>query len=178
MSSFSYEGDVGPPVELDRGLRAPLLAYFKRKVQNHAEAEDLTQEVLMRLSSQSQPPQALQAYAFVTAANLLRDRARVRITHLAAAHDCLDETHSSTNADPRLVENRTPERILAGKDALREFVLALETLNERTRDIFILARIERVSRRDIAQLFGISVSAVEKHLTKALVDLGARLSAR
>ena len=51
----------------------------------------------------------------------------------------------------------------------------MEGLSERTRDIFILARIEHMHQRDIAKLFGISVSAVEKHVMKALSQIGKRL---
>jgi RNA polymerase sigma-70 factor (ECF subfamily) len=178
VSTLSREGNASGQFssELDRRFRAPLLAYFMRKVRDRSEAEDLTQEVFLRLSRQSEPPQAVQAYVFVTAANLLKDRARVRITHRVAAHDSLDDLHSEASAVPGLVEDRNPERVLVGKDTLREFISVLETLSERTRDIFILARIERMSQRDIAKLFGISVSAVEKHLAKALIQLGVRFS--
>lgn len=162
--------------ELDSRFRAPLLAYFLRRVHDRSEAEDLTQEVFARLARQSEQPEAVQAYVFVTAANLLKDRARVQITHRTRAHRSLDDVVVDANSAVGLVEGRDPERVLAGKDTLREFVSALEALSERTRDIFILSRIEHMQQRDIAKLFGISVSAVEKHVMKALNHLGARLA--
>jgi RNA polymerase sigma factor (sigma-70 family) len=110
----------------------------------------------------------------VTAANLLKDRARLRQTRQTNAHASLDDPKAKSLQS--LAEERDPERVLIGKDTLREFLKGLETLGERTRDIFILARIEHMHQRDIAKLFGISVSAVEKHIVKALGHLGARLS--
>jgi RNA polymerase sigma factor (sigma-70 family) len=170
------EGDARRWTELDARFRAALFAYFMRRVRDRSEAEDLTQEVFVRLARQSEQPEAVQAYIFVTAANLLKDRARQRLTHRAQAHRSLDDIAADANSSPGLVEDRDPERVLAGKDTLREFVGALEALGERTRDIFILSRIEHMHQRDIAKLFGISVSAVEKHVMKALNHLGARLA--
>lgn len=164
--------------ELDSRFRAPLLAYFTRRVQDRSEAEDLTQEVFLRLMRQAQQPrhEAVQAYVFVTAANLLKDRARLRVTHRAQAHRSLDEVVETSAVASALVEDRDPERVLTGKDTLREFVSALNELSERTRDIFILSRIEHMHQGNIAKLFGISVSAVEKHVMKALNHLGVRLA--
>ncbi len=160
--------------ELDSRFRAPLLAYFSRRVSDAHEAEDLTQEVFVRLARQAEAPHTdAQAFVFVTAANLLRDRARLQATHRAKAHVSLDDANAKIGLP---VEDRDPERVLLGKDTLREFVHGLESLGERTRDIFILSRVERMHQADIAKLFGISVSAVEKHIIRALKKLGARLA--
>jgi RNA polymerase sigma factor (sigma-70 family) len=162
--------------QLDSRFRGALLAYFLRRVGDRSEAEDLTQEVFARLSRQNHQPEAMQAYLFVTAANLLKDRARSRATRRAKDHQSLDAVAPKADSPRNLIEDRDPERVLVGKDALREFVIGLAALNERTRDIFILARIENMHQSDIAKLFGISVSAVEKHVMKALSHLGARLA--
>ncbi len=48
---------------------------------------------------------------------------------------------------------------------------ALESLGERTRRIFILRRLEQMKCQEIADLFGISVKAVEHHIARALAHL-------
>ena len=73
-----------------------------------------------------------------------------------------------------LVEDRTPERVLVGKEALKDIEDGLAELSERTREIFLLSRMENVHHRDIAQLHGISISAVEKHVLKAVAHLSAK----
>src|SRR3546814_15781185 len=60
------------------------------------------------------------------------------------------------------VEDRSPERVLLGQDALQQVLAALAELNERTRDIYILFRRENIRQREIASLYGISQSTVEK----------------
>jgi RNA polymerase sigma-70 factor (ECF subfamily) len=109
---------------------------------------------------------------FVTAANLLKDRFRFQLTRRINAHRSLHDIQENSVSPPALIEDRTPERVLNGRDALKDFIASLEDLGERRRDIFILAHIEHMHQGEIAKLFGISVSAVEKHLTKAINHLG------
>jgi len=165
---------VPPREALNQRFRAPLLAYFFKRVHDRAEAEDLTQEAFVRLAlhPDQNNGETIHAYVFTIAANLLRDRARVRQSRHAAGHQALNDIH--VNSAPSLVEERTPERVLLAREALRDVVAALGELSERTRDIFMLSRLERVPQREIAALHGITVSAVEKHIIKALAHLGAR----
>ena len=162
--------------ELDARFRMPLFAYFLRRVQDRAEAEDLTQEAFIRLTRHPDKPhgQGAQAYVFTIAANLLTDRARMQQSWKTKWHRSLADVLDSGTITPNLVEDRTPERVLVARETLKDVLAALGELGERTRNIFILSRLENMHHRDIAALHGISVSAVEKHVIKALAHLGAR----
>ena len=84
----------------------------------------------------------------------------------ADAHVEFDtDRHSSTDFDAA--------RILESRQSLQTAVAALQTLPERTRDIFVLRRLEGHAYRDIANQFGISVSAVEKRMVRAVQHLVA-----
>jgi RNA polymerase sigma factor (sigma-70 family) len=163
-------------LELDRAFRGPLLAYFLKRVKHRNEAEDLTQEVFVRLLNHPDKNngQTIDGYVFTIAANLLRDRAK----SVAAAHDrrnqSLERLAEQDAFSASLVEDRSPERVLVGKQTIQDVLEALAELGERTRDIFILARLENVQHREIAARYGISVSAVEKTMMKAMAHLGAR----
>jgi RNA polymerase sigma-70 factor (ECF subfamily) len=168
-----------PPVqqfreELDRRFRAPLMAFFLKRVGNRTDAEDLTQEVFLKILRRSNTIDVERAdsYVFTAAANLLRDRARQSTSHLEKAHVSLDNPlhlHS-----PQLIEDLDPERVLISKQSLDDVLAALEGLSQRTRDIFVLFRIERMRQQEIADSFGLSRSAVEKHIVKAVMHLTAR----
>ncbi|HMA48605.1 MAG TPA: sigma-70 family RNA polymerase sigma factor [Magnetospirillaceae bacterium] len=162
--------------ELARLFRAPLLAYFSKRVRARNEAEDLTQEVFVRLlhHPDRHQGQSIEAYIFTIAGNLLRDRAK----SVSAAHERL-----SYNVDllaeagyplPALIEDRDPERVLVGRETVDDVLGALAELGERTRDVFILARLENLQHKEIAEMFGLSVSSVEKMIMKAMAHLGAR----
>jgi len=162
---------------LDERYRAPLMAFFLRRLSDRAEAEDLVQEVFVRMVARgaSDDIRSADAFVFAIAGNLLRDRARLRTTRSVAAHDPLDP--AADGADENLVEHSTPDRVLLGRERLALVQRALGELPERTRNIFVLYRMENMRRRDIAMLYGITVSAVEKHIAKALDHLMRRLEA-
>jgi RNA polymerase sigma-70 factor (ECF subfamily) len=163
---------------LDEQFRVPLMAYFQRRIRDRGEAEDLTQEVFVRLIAKAEPLAAdtAAAYVFTIAANLLKDRARRAGVRPIHAHQSID--------DPQCVPMRTdlieeigPERVLLGKEKLREAMNALNELGEGTREIFVLSRLEKMRLRDIAALFGLSVPAVERRIMKASTHVMARLEA-
>jgi RNA polymerase sigma factor (sigma-70 family) len=148
--------------------RHPLIAYFQRRVRSREEAEDLTQEVFLRLSRRLDVEQVdnPEAFLFRTAVNLLRDRSRRGKT--AASH--LDEMAYRGAA----VEELSPERVVEGRQSLASVLRALDELDERTRDAFILHRLEGMRHAEIAALYGVSVSSVEKYIIKALAHLAQR----
>jgi RNA polymerase sigma factor (sigma-70 family) len=160
------------PLQFNRRWRPALMSFFLRRVRNHQEAEDLTQEVFARLirrTHKEESGDALgDAYIFQVAANLLRDgrrRWKVREEHRALA----------TPAEEATGESLDPARIVIGRDSLAALVSALAALPERTRDIFILYRIEAVSMDVIASSYGISKSAVKKHMMRAMAALTTRM---
>lgn len=160
--------------ELDRNFRQPLIAYFLRRVGDRSEAEDLTQEVFVRVLRQAEAIDTTRAraYVFTAAANLLRDRARQALARQTRAHGSLDDpAHSHC---PQLIEEIDPERVVVGKQSLVEVLDALHGLSERTRDIFVLYRIEKMKQHEIATLYGLSLSAIEKHIVKAVTYLSER----
>jgi RNA polymerase sigma factor (sigma-70 family) len=160
--------------ELDQNFRIPLIAYFWKRLGDRNEAEDLTQEVFVRVLSRSETvdPTRAKAYVFTAAANLLRDHARRAVTRQSRAHTTLDDPANMAN--PELMEEISPERVLVGRDTLRAVLLALDGLNQRTRDVFVLYRIEKMKQHEIASLYGLSHSAIEKHLVKAMIYLTER----
>ncbi|EIZ78378.1 ECF subfamily RNA polymerase sigma-24 factor [Novosphingobium sp. Rr 2-17] len=141
--------------------------FFARRVGSRIEAEDLTQEVMSRILKRAtgSPIANVEGYVFQAAANLLREYGRQR-TMRSSAH--LIELGPEFSSDQDV---RTPERIALGRDALRRVVTALYELPERTRNVFVLNRFEGMTAPEIAERLGISVSAVEKQMMRALAHL-------
>jgi len=131
---------------LSRRFRPALIAFFVRRMHNHSEAEDLTQEVLMRVVQRGAAidERGPDAYVFQIAANLLRDRSR---------------------------------RVVQARHALAIILRALHELPDRTRNIFILFRLENMKQKEIADTLGLSVRTVEQHVIRASVYLRQRLEA-
>ncbi|WP_081916913.1 RNA polymerase sigma factor [Caulobacter sp. UNC358MFTsu5.1] len=178
--SRPWGGIVRPVIEpdlhrLDRRYRPALMAFFMRRAASHSDAEDMTQELFAKLATaQSGPTGAggvdnADAYIFQMAANLLRDRGRrerVRANYRASVH-----------AGAGDLEPLDPARVLLGRESLGEVSDALRELPDRTRAIFLLFRLEGMKQSELAALYGVSVSAVQKHILKAMTHLTRRVRA-
>jgi RNA polymerase sigma factor (sigma-70 family) len=160
--------------QLDARFRRPLMSFFMRRLANRSEAEDLTQQVFVRvLSGDTAEFDSPQAYIFTVAANLLKDRGRA-ILRRGVDVVCPPDDELVEELMAALIEHRSPERVLLGKEALADALKALDELGERTRDIFVLFRLENMKQAQIASLFGISQSTVEKHVMRATAHLALR----
>src|SRR5262249_48696035 len=112
------------------------------------------------------------SYVFKIAINLLRDRARSARRH--GAEEPLPADTVAEFADVLAVD-LSPERVVLGERTLEEVLAALDELSERTRAMLYLYRLENLKIREIAELYAISPSAVEKQVGKALLHLTRRL---
>lgn len=154
-------------------IRLWLIRYFQRRVRNHAEVEDMVQDVFARIVARdsAQPVEHLGAYILKTASSVLMDSSRRGSSRGAGLHVTLDpEAHGEADLDP--------ERILQGKQELQAATEALLELPERTRTVFILRRMEGQSFKEIAVQLRISVSAVEKHMVRAIHALSLKMDRR
>jgi RNA polymerase sigma-70 factor (ECF subfamily) len=140
-----------------------LRSWFGRRLRNPVDVDDAVQDVWLR--SRSHLSRGLvdniPAYLFQTAQSVLTDRARRASVRREGHHEPLEEFHHP-------VEWITPERVLMGEQAMERVLARLGEMPERTRDIFLLHRFENIGYGEIAMRMNISVSAVEKHIMKAL----------
>src|SRR5579859_2371652 len=162
--------------QLGARFSGPLLRFFLRRIRDRAQAEDLAQEVLLKVlrSTDGELIVNPEAYVFKAAGNLLRDHRRRRLRNPILQALSLEELVGESGA--RLVEDRSPERVLMGEATLEEVLSALGEIGELTRNIFVLFRLENMQQKEIAALHGIGLSTVEKHVMRAMLHLTTRCS--
>ena len=154
---------------LAREYRPALRRYFGKRASQHADVNDLVQDVLVRLAvrgdydSIEQP----EAYLMRTATNVWRDFLRKKRTHAEAAHEEYVEGY--------LLEENGPARELEGRQSVDAVLAALNELPKRTRQVFVLCRVEGIRQKTVAKRLGVSVSAVEKHMIRAIAHLASVL---
>jgi len=154
-------------------VRRWLTRFFRRRIRDEFEVEDLVQDVFARIVARDggERVEHLGGYILKTASSVIADRARRRSARRADLHVAFDsDLHGGEEFDP--------ERVLSGREDLDAAAAALLSLPERTRTVFVLRRLEGYSYREVASHLGISVSAVEKHLVKALRHLSAEMEKR
>lgn len=161
--------DTGSP-DLLAQFRPALLKFFRRKIGNTAEAEDLAQEVLLRalLHTNWNSPQQAQGYIFRIAENCWRDRRRRLRSHGTEIDWQQDPEHELED----LGAQNPPECVLVVQEQLDQVAAALDEMNVRTRTVLVLTRIEKMRIAKVAEMLGISVSAVNRHLARGLARLG------
>lgn len=146
-----------------------LRSYFARRVSD-AEADDLVQEVFLRLHAMrgDTPIQNADRFIFTVARNILISRHRYLKARQAGAHEPLTEA-----SDP--VDTLSPERIVIGADEYERTVQAILALPPRARAAFQLHRFEKLTYQQIAVRMGISRESVKELIQRALVRLAELL---
>ena len=176
MSPLSDRVTASPGGE-DLAVRysAPLLSYFLRRIKDRSQAEDLVQDALLRVirASESEVIEHPESYVFKVAANLLKDSRRHAVRHPTVTRATVEEG-AGGEVEETLVDERSPERVLDGETSLAQVLQALSELSEMTRNVFVLFRLEHMKQKDIAVLYGIGQSTVEKHVMRAVLHLARR----
>ncbi|PCI53369.1 MAG: RNA polymerase subunit sigma-24 [Alphaproteobacteria bacterium] len=152
--------------ELARQYGVVLSRYFGRRGCDQADVDDLVQNVFTRLAGRRATThiENPEAYLMTTASSVWKDYLRKRITHGYKDHvEYDDEQHSP--------ECFGPDRVLEGREAVKRLAAALMELPPRTRQVYVLCRVDGMKRKDVARRIGISVSAIEKHLMKATTHI-------
>lgn len=152
-------------------LRPALLRYLSLQGATAEEAEDILQEVSLKLASERFGPIGQpRAYLYRMAHNhfLLHRRTANRRSRREEAWVDVNTGHP-----PDMDEQPSAETRLVARQQLAVLQAVIDRLPERTRMIFRRFRIDNVPQRQIADELVISVSAVEKHLARAYQAIAA-----
>jgi len=144
-------------------LEATLMRFLRRHWRQRGEAEDLRQEIFMKVyeAAATELPLHPRAFLFATARNHLADRARrERIVSFDLMAD-LDALGLSDDLP-------TPERDVVARDELRRMQSAVERLPPRLREVVKLRRIEDLSAREAAERMNVTVTTVNEQLARAI----------
>lgn len=128
------------------------------------DAEDLLHSAYVRLEQYSATNMVTNPAAFLvrTALNIGIDNYR---------HD--RRIYGETRVPVPDREDMSPraDDVVAAKELLSRVVSGINHLPERTREIFLMHRIDKLEYSEIAQRLGISESAIEKQMAKAMLTL-------
>lgn len=156
-----------------RDSRGSLLSFLVGRLRSREAAEDVVQDVFLAIPKvrDASPVRDPRALLFRIASNIAINRGKQesRRADLAASH--ADILWS-------VVDEITPERELLGSEALGLVDAAIDRLPARTREILAWRRIDHLTNREIAERLGISQTAVEKHMRKAMLALSEALGDR
>lgn len=155
--------------------RADLVRFFTLRLKSASAAEDLVQDIYLRLASVEVEVLNPVGYLYRLGSNLMLDRLRgERRTALREAS--WRDSHRTVMGAEEVVEEPSAEQALAARQRLAAIVAALDDLPPQTRQVFQMHKFDGLSHPQVAAALGISRSAVEKHVMSALKHLAARRS--
>ena len=140
--------------------QAELIGHLNKIVKCSDTAADLAQESYLILfkTAQQQTIRHPRGFLYRIAVNLaLNHLRRSKVAERYVQYLVTDEQ-----------ENPSTEQLVMQQQRLQRFIRAVEALPPRCRDVIILDKIHGMSRKEIARELGITVSGVEKHITKGL----------
>ena len=170
------DGDAASFEVLLRRYRLPLVSFFCRMVRDQAMAEDLAQEVFLRVykSRERYQPEArfttwLYRIATNLALNAIRDR-KDEVSESAA-----DEGEGGGVLELFVDPCPTVEQHLVACDRERLIRQSVDSLPPNQRTAVVLHKYQEVDYRQIAGILGVSESAVKSLLFRAYETLRVRL---
>jgi RNA polymerase sigma-70 factor (ECF subfamily) len=144
------------------GVFSRVRAALMRRGRTEQDADDLVQEAWIRLACYGRDHLVEQPEAFLmrAALNLSIDAHRARETR-----------GEEVQVEDVVLVDATPgaENALLARERLVRLSKCLAQLNDKTRAIFLAHRIDGVSYQEIARRHRLSISAVEKHIAKAVL---------
>jgi RNA polymerase sigma-70 factor (ECF subfamily) len=166
-----------PLLEIYLERRANLVRFYTARTGSPALAEDLAQELYVKLAGRDLSITAENPVALIyrIATNVMLDRARGESRSLARDGAWRTIAHASLG-DEDVSDDAPADRAVAARQRLSQLVDAVAALPPQMQRAFRLHKLEGHSHAETARIMGISVKAVEKHVSAALKTLTSRLS--
>ncbi|MBW9200025.1 RNA polymerase sigma-70 factor [Bacteroides gallinaceum] len=146
-----------------------LLGYAIRFVQDEDVAKDILQECFMNFWEKRQLLSAVSISSLLFL--MVRNACLNYLKHHMLANYLSIDYLSTLDGEEKLYSAdlmfSTDENILY-EDLKTQIDAALSKLSPRSREIFLLSRFDGMKNKEIAELLGISTTAVEKHISKSL----------
>jgi RNA polymerase sigma-70 factor (ECF subfamily) len=163
-------GDAGGAEELFERYAPALLRFADRMLSDRDSAEEVTQEVFVKVISRAHQYDgraAVSSWLFAIAANACRDRRRRDRRATVVPLDAVADLPAA---------NVGIEARISGREQRLAVRRALEGLSTEQREALVLARYHGLPYAEIARVLGISVGAVKTRIFRAVENLKARFS--
>lgn len=148
--------------ELFNNYSGDLKRFIYYKTQDLDKTHDILQETFVKLWERcgSVDYTKVKSYLFTTANNIFLNS--VKHTNVVRAYAKLPQKNTT---------QESPEYLMIEKEFLEKLEHAISILPETQKEVFLLSRIEKKKYREISDLLGISVKAVEKRMHLALKSM-------
>jgi RNA polymerase sigma-70 factor (ECF subfamily) len=154
--------------------RERLLRFFTSRTRDHAEAEEIVQEIYLRLDRTTGPIGDPVGYLHRIGLNLVVDRARERQRREKRESEWTQSTTSRIGNDT-IDDQPSAFTAIAARQRSDRIGEAIAALPPGAGRVFRMHRIDGLSHAEVARRLGISRKGVEKHMATALRHLAKEI---
>jgi len=180
MDSGSSEDDQAQSVLIQAYFdkRPNLVRFFAARTGSYVQAEDLAQDLYLKLAAgragvEAQAPVAM---LYRMAINLMLDQARS--ARRSAVRETAWRQESRTALGGLEVDDEpAADEVVLSRQRLRQLMEAVAGLPPQRQRAFRLHKLEGLSQAETARIMGVSVKAIEQHISAALRVLTLKVSA-
>lgn len=159
--------------EIYTGMRDDLFRFILSKVKSADDAEDIVQHLYIQLIALTDEKlrsiENVRSYIFgianLLALNHLRRQSKMNLRHVS--EDVVEFE--------RVDDVEDPERILDSRQTMDVLRVAIDDMPAKRRQVFLYYRFGNLSVQQISEELEMSVSAVEKHIVRALLFCRERM---
>ncbi len=173
MSDTATETN-GAPIKAEQVFRdhAPRVYHLARRILgNDADAQDVTQDVMLQVVRKLDSFRGESAFPTwlhrVTVNAALAHRRKQSSRKEQAVSDPMDHFIEDGHRHPVKSWTEQPEHLVLGQEREQQIEGAIERLPDDYREVFVLADVEQLPNAEIADILGLSLSAVKSRLHRA-----------
>jgi len=157
-------------------MRDELVRFLSARLGQTAQAEDIYQDIFVRLSAAHLPDEvgSPRAFLYRMAFNLANDHRRASSRRVARDGAWVDLATQSTGGEA-VADHPNIDQAIDARRQVEVMLAALKDLSPKCREVFTLHRLKGLSHREVAENLGITTKTVEKHMTSALKQLTFKL---
>lgn len=176
------EGDASAFEELLQRYQRPLFNFILRSVRERDRAEELLQDVFLKVlqrSTEFQGNSKFSTWLYTIARNLCIDTSRKMVFRRHRSLDAplrADEAEGATLLDRVASPAPDADRQAIGHDLQARIAAAIEELPDEQREVFLMRELQNMAFKEIADVVGVPENTVKSRMRYALERLQRALA--
>lgn len=155
--------------------REAIVRYCGNYCKSQAEAEDITQDVFIKIQSklsELDPQQSIKAYLYQTARNLCLNAIRDQQCHRKHEKFAWSKSFFATTTKIDIADHQpSPKSEIIQQEGREQLMQNLERLKSEQREAILLRYHDNMSRQEISEVLGCSLTKTKKLLLDGLKNL-------
>jgi RNA polymerase sigma-70 factor (ECF subfamily) len=179
LLSAYRKGDIEAFETLLHRYRIPLFNVVLRSVRDRGRAEEIYQDVWMRVIERAgdfRGDAKFSTWLYAIARNQCIDHQRKMKFRRHASLDATRDPDSASLADRLADGGPSTERLAAGRRMQERIAAAVETLPDDQREVFLLRQLQGMPFAEVAEIVGVSVPTAKSRMRYALERLQRALA--